>query len=83
MGKRMLLVQPLLADGRSNGRPIVSLDTCDAGEGDHVMYVTSAEAALPFRPPQELTAADATIVGVVDEVALAKKDIPKTKRAER
>lgn len=70
-GKRMLLVQPLFADGKPVGRPIASLDTCDAGPGDHVMYVTSAEAAIPFRSSQELTASDATIVGVVDEV-----DIP-------
>ena len=67
-GKRMLLVQPLFADGSSRGRPITALDTVDAGPGDRVLYVTSAEAALPFRPPQELTASDATIVGVVDRV---------------
>lgn len=68
VGKRMLLVQPLFADGKPKGRPIVSLDTCDSGPGDQVMYVTSAEAAIPFRPSQELTATDATIVGVVDQV---------------
>ena len=67
-GKRMLLVQPLRADGTSRGRPLVALDTADAGPGDRVHYVTSAEAALPFRPPQDLTATDATIVGVVDRV---------------
>ncbi|NNF59231.1 MAG: EutN/CcmL family microcompartment protein [Rhodothermaceae bacterium] len=67
-GKRMLLVQPLFADGSPKGRPLAALDTADAGPGDRVLYVTSAEAALPFRPPQDLTASDATIVGVVDRV---------------
>lgn len=67
VGKRMQFVQPLFADGSKKGRPIAALDTCDSGPGDHVMYVTSAEAAIPFRPPQELTASDATIVGVIDE----------------
>lgn len=67
-GKPMLLVQPLRADGTARGRPLAALDTADAGPGDRVLYVTSAEAALPFRPPQELTATDATIVGVVDSV---------------
>ena len=67
-GKRMLLVQPLRADGTPRGRPLAALDTAAAGPGDRVLYVTSAEAALPFRPPQALTATDATIVGVVDRV---------------
>ncbi|GAB5535005.1 MAG: EutN/CcmL family microcompartment protein [Rubricoccaceae bacterium] len=65
-GKRMLLVQPLRADGSDAGASEAALDTVDAGVGDRVLYVTSAEAALPFRPPNELTATDATIVGIVD-----------------
>lgn len=69
-GKRMLLVQPLRFDGTPKGGPIAALDTVDAGPGDRVIYVTSAEAAIPFRPPNDLTATDATIVGVVDEVNL-------------
>ena len=69
VGRRMLLVQPLGADGQDAGRPETALDTCDAGPGDTVMYVTSAEAALPFRPTHALTASDATIVGVVDTVS--------------
>ncbi len=72
-GKRMLLVQPLRADGSDAGSPEAALDTVDAGVGDRVLYVTSAEAALPFRPPNELTATDATIVGVVDELASQSK----------
>ena len=67
-GKRMLLVQPLYFDGRLKGRPLTALDTADAGPGDTVIFVTSAEAAIPFLPEQDLTAADATVVGVVDRV---------------
>ena len=67
-GRRMLLVQPLRADGTDAGRPETALDTCDAGPGDTVLYVTSSEAALPFHATHELTATDATIVGVVDAV---------------
>lgn len=67
-GKRMLLVQPLSADGSPKGQPTSALDTCDSGPGDTVMYVTASEAAIPFRPPQDLTASDATIVGVVDRI---------------
>ena len=66
--KRMLLVQPLRADGTPAGAPTAALDTVAAGPGDRVLYVTSAEAAIPFRPANRLTASDATIVGIVDRV---------------
>ena len=69
-GRRMLLVQPLRADGSDAGRPTTALDTCDAGPGDTVLYVTSSEAAIPFQPAHALTATDATVVGVVDAVSL-------------
>lgn len=68
VGKKMLLVQPLNFDGSLLGRPIAALDTVDAGAGDTVLYVSAAEAAIPFRPENDLTATDATIVGVVDAV---------------
>ena len=45
-GKRMLLVQPLFADGSPRGRPLAALDTADAGPGDRVLYVTSAECLV-------------------------------------
>jgi len=69
-GSRMLLVQPLRADGSDAGRPHPALDTCGAGPGETVIFVTSAEAAIPFQPGQVLTATDATIVGVVDTIDL-------------
>ncbi len=67
---RMVLVQPLRADGSEAGAPTTALDTCDAGPGDTVLFVTSSEAALPFADRNEVTATDATIVGVVDAVSL-------------
>lgn len=68
-GRRMLVVQPVDRAGADRGRPTVALDTADAGPGDTVLYVTSAEAAIPFRPARDLTATDATVVGVVDPPA--------------
>lgn len=65
-GRRMLMVQPLTFSGSPVGVPIVALDTVDAGHGDVVVYATSAEAAVPFRP--NLTPTDATIVGIVESV---------------
>lgn len=67
-GHRMLLVQPLTADGRDRGRPTTALDTCDAGPGDRVLMVTSMEAALPFLDRHPRTSTDATIVGVLDQL---------------
>ncbi len=65
-GRTLLLVQPIGADGADRGQPTTALDTCDAGPGDRVLMVTSAEAALPFLDRHPLTATDATVVGVVD-----------------
>ncbi len=65
-GRRHLIIQPLTFSGKKLGTPIVALDTVDSGEGDVVIYATSAEAAIPFKP--NLTPTDATVVGVVDEL---------------
>ncbi len=65
-GQRMLFVQPQAFSGSPIGGRIVALDTVDAGVGDTVMYVSSSEATIPFKP--QLTPTDATIVGIVDRV---------------
>jgi bacterial microcompartment shell vertex protein len=65
-GRRLLLVQPLTFDRQITGDPFVALDTVDSGRGDMVIYVSSTEATIPFRPAE--TPTDATIVGVVDRV---------------
>ena len=48
------------------GGKIVALDTVDSGAGDTVIYVSSTEATIPFKP--QLIPTDATIVGIVDRV---------------
>ena len=65
-GKRMLFVQPLSFSGKGVGGKIVALDTVDSGAGDTVIYVSSTEATIPFKP--QLIPTDATIVGIVDRV---------------
>lgn len=65
-GQRMLFVQPQTFSGKPVGGRIVALDTMDAGPGDTVMYVSSTEATVPFKP--QPTPTDATIVGIVDRV---------------
>lgn len=64
--KRLLFVQPMAFSGTDVGDPIVALDTVDSGVGDTIIYVSSTEATVPFKPL--LIPTDATIVGVVDRV---------------
>lgn len=65
-GRRMVVVQPMTFSGRDIGTRIVALDAADAGKGDTVMYVTSTEATVPFKPTP--TPVDATVVGILDRV---------------
>ncbi len=76
-GHRMLFIQPLTFSGEPTGAPIVALDSVDAGAGDVVIYVSSSEAAVPFRP--NLTPTDATIVGVVERIDRLGKTWKSTK----
>lgn len=62
----MLFIQPMNFSGKDIGGKIVALDTVNSGVGDTVLYVSSTEATIPFKPL--LIPADATIVGIVDRV---------------
>ena len=63
-GTKMLVLQPLAADGRPAGRTLVALDSIGAGVGERVFFVRGREAAFPFYPAEPPT--DASIVGIVD-----------------
>ena len=63
-GVKLLLVQPLTADGAAAGRPLVAVDSVGAGVGEHVFFVRGKEASFPFHPVEVPT--DAAIVGIVD-----------------
>ena len=65
-GAKLLLVQPIGADGRDSGRALVALDAVGAGAGERVFFVKGKEASFPFHPAQP--PADACVVGIVDEV---------------
>lgn len=72
--QRLLVVQPVKADLTASGRCIVCTDCTGAGAGELIYWVRGREASFPFTP--EDVASDATIVGIVDEVNLAKKKAP-------
>ncbi|MGE0361601.1 MAG: EutN/CcmL family microcompartment protein [Vicinamibacterales bacterium] len=63
-GIPLLLVQPLTAEGRDVGRPLVAVDSVGAGIGERVFFVRGKEASFPFHPAEP--PADAGIVGILD-----------------
>ena len=63
-GIKLLLVQPMNADGKDVGRPLVAVDSVGAGVGEKVFFVRGKEAGFPFYPVE--VPADAGIVGIVD-----------------
>jgi microcompartment protein CcmK/EutM len=63
---KLLVVQPIGADGKDAGRAIVALDSVGAGIGERVFFVKGKEASFPFYPA--LPPADACVVGIVDDV---------------
>ena len=63
-GVKLLVIQPLTADGGDLGRPLVAVDAVGAGVGEQVFFVRGKEASFPFLPRE--IAADAGIVGIVD-----------------
>ena len=63
-GLKLLVLEPVAADGSSAGSAIIGVDSVGAGEGDHVFFVRGREASLPFFPTEVLT--DASVVGIVD-----------------
>ena len=63
-GLKLLVVQPLAANGDAAGRTLVAVDSVGAGVGERVFFVRGREAAFPFYPAEPPT--DATVIGIVD-----------------
>ena len=64
LGLKLLVLQPIGADGSAVGRTLVAADSVGAGVGETVFFVRGKEASFPFRPVEP--AVDAGIVGIVD-----------------
>jgi ethanolamine utilization protein EutN len=67
-GLKLMVLQPLAADGSAAGRTLVAVDAVGAGVGETVFFVRGKEASFPFFPTEVPT--DAGIVGIVDQVDL-------------
>jgi ethanolamine utilization protein EutN len=66
---KLQFIQPLTADMKNVGDPIVAVDTVGAGPGETVFYITAREATIPL--PVEMAPVDASIVGIVDRVDIS------------
>lgn len=65
-GLKLLVVQPLAANGEASGKALVAVDSIGAGVGERVFFVRGREAAFPFYPIEPPT--DATVIGIVDRM---------------
>ena len=63
-GKKLLVVQPLSADGKPMGKPLVAVDTIGAGAGETILFVRGKEGSFPMLP--EVVPTDAGITAIVD-----------------
>jgi microcompartment protein CcmK/EutM len=67
VGAKLLLVDEEDPAGGTRGRPLLALDTVDAGEGDRVLVLDEGNgAAQVLRAPRGPVRT--VIVGVIDEV---------------
>ncbi len=70
-GLKLLLVQPITADGSDTGQPLVAVDAVGAGAGETIYWCRGREASLALLPAE--VGADAAVVGIVDSVEIASE----------
>ncbi|MGD8307391.1 MAG: EutN/CcmL family microcompartment protein [Ignavibacteria bacterium] len=63
---KLMFVQPVNADYKETGEPIVAVDTVGSGPGEVIFYITASEAVIPL--PVDFAPVDASIVGIVDTI---------------
>jgi ethanolamine utilization protein EutN len=63
-GVRLLVIQPVSANGVPQGEPMFAADPLQAGPGDLVSWVTGSEASLGL--PNTFAPVDCGIVTIVD-----------------
>lgn len=70
-GRKLLLVVPLDESGQTVGTRFVAVDGVQAGSGETVLVVQGSSARLVTGFAD--TPVDATIVGIVDQIAVEAK----------
>jgi ethanolamine utilization protein EutN len=67
---KLLVLQPIGADGKDVGRSLVAVDSVGAGVGETVFFVRGKEASFPWYPTE--VPADAGIVGIIDHYTVSQ-----------
>lgn len=70
-GRKLLVLQPIDASNRPDGRPLVAIDSIGAGVGEVVIWCRGKESSFPFLPRN--VPSDCTVVGIVDHVFLDRR----------
>jgi microcompartment protein CcmK/EutM len=65
-GKTLLVVQPISAQSKPIGKPLIAVDSIGAGAGEVVIFVRGKESSFPLLPTVVPT--DAGITGIVDYI---------------
>ena len=73
VGVKLLLVQPMSADGGNNGSALLAVDAVQAGVGDRVLVVLEGRAAISV-VQRRYAPVDAAVVGVVDTRMFESED---------
>lgn len=68
-GRKLLVLQPVDASGKSQGAYTISVDTVSAGVGQLVVAVAGSSARMAEGCKDMPT--DSSIVGIVDEVSVS------------
>jgi len=64
--RKILVVQPVDAQGKDQGAKVLALDSVGAGAGETVYCCRGREASFPWYPDEVPT--ETTIVGIVDRI---------------
>jgi microcompartment protein CcmK/EutM len=78
LGMKLLLVQPYVTTGQAlvpSGSSIVAVDSVGAGNGELVLFTQGSSARLT--PSTKEAPVDAVIVGIVDCVEVAGRQLEK------
>jgi len=80
-GVKLMILQPIGADGAPSGKTLIAVDAVGAGVGETVFFVRGKEASFPFHPVE--VPADAGIVGIVDRWDVEEDAVSGPRQAER
>ena len=79
VGRKLLLVRRLSAEGHEEGAEVVALDVIGVGLGERVLVVQEGGAARTLSNGPKIPA-QAVVVGVVDRVDSGDHEVPEAGR---